>query len=204
MPLDHFWSCAHTSWRWPRYKLKMRQMSPTHRCKSEELKSEGLGVLETAVKVHIKQGLILIYEGISSWKSSSTASRLKFYRLWLFTKHIYPQWPKISTNNSETKKGWQDVSKSVSLNHWYDGDVNGFWASGAEILLWEWILKACSNRCRLLAASLTNSADSFLEEDQQGHCFGEQERQTPRHWERRRGSLRLMTYFVKADKKHLR
>lgn len=46
MPLDHFWSCAHASRPWPRYKLKMRQVSPTHRWKSEQLKSEGLGVLK--------------------------------------------------------------------------------------------------------------------------------------------------------------
>lgn len=47
--------------------------------------------------------------------------------------------------------------------------------AGAEIRLLEWDLKPFSNHCQLHAVSLRNAADFFLEWDQRGQCFGEQE-----------------------------
>lgn len=38
----------------------------------------------------------------------------------------------IPCNKGENKQGWQDAlcqSLSVSLNYWYDGDMNVFWVS---------------------------------------------------------------------------
>lgn len=75
--------------------------------------------------------------------------------------------------------------------------------AGDEILLLEWDLKTFSNHCQLLAVSLTNAADFFLEWDQRGQCFGEQEETEAMPPRERHASLRLMTYFVKADRKNL-